>query len=63
MRVLTRLGFLCRRMDEVRSDAELRLKNFAESTEVTERDRLSEITSTIKVLHTALAGISDRVGA
>jgi hypothetical protein len=63
IRVLTRLGLACRRMDEVHSNVQPSQKISAESREESVDDRLSDISSSVKVLQAALAGLSDRVRA
>jgi hypothetical protein len=50
-------------MDEVANNARPSQKILTESREVSVNDRLSEISSSVKVLQAALARISERVPA
>ena len=61
IRVLSRLGLVCRRADELHRDVELD-ESAVESKEDSVDDRLREIVSSIKVLQAAVAGIADRIG-
>lgn len=62
IRVLGRLGLVCRRVGELHSDVEPDGKSPVEPKEDSVDDRLREISSAIKVLQAAVAGITDRLG-
>jgi hypothetical protein len=62
IRVLSRLGLVCRRVDELHSDVEPDDKSPVEPKGDSVDDRLREIFSSIKVLQAAVAGITDRLG-
>jgi hypothetical protein len=62
IRVLSRLGLVCRRADELHRDVEPDDKSAVEPKADSVGDRLLEIFSSIKVLQAAVAGITDRLG-
>ncbi|HEY5112188.1 MAG TPA: hypothetical protein VII67_07680 [Acidimicrobiales bacterium] len=61
IRVLSRLGLVCRRADELHSEVEPHDKKSVQSIDGFEDDRLREISTTIKVLQAAVAGLADRL--
>lgn len=61
VRVLSRLGLACRRVDELRSEVDLIDKDSIQRDEDFADDRLREISSAVKVLQSAVAGLSDRL--
>jgi hypothetical protein len=61
VRVLSRLGLVCRRKDELRSDVEPDDEKADGLTESSEAERLGEIHFSVKVLEAAVAGIADRL--
>jgi hypothetical protein len=63
VRILSRLGFNCRRVDQLRNDVESEEQNPESSIDGNSYQRLLEIPSAIKVLEAAVAGIADRLSS
>ena len=61
VRVLSRLGLACRRVDELRGEVDQFDKKIIKDDEDDTDDRLSEIFSSVKVLQAAVAGLTDRL--
>jgi hypothetical protein len=61
IRVLSRLGLVCRRVDELRSEVGPDEKESYQPMKGFADDRVREITSTMKVLQAAVAGLTDRL--
>ena len=61
VRVLSRLGLACRRVDELRGEVGLDDKDTVQQIEDFADDRMREMTSSVKVLQAAVAGLTDRL--
>jgi hypothetical protein len=61
VRVLSRLGLACRRVDELRGEVDHFDEKFIEQDEDYADDQLREIFSSVKVLQAAVAGLTDRL--
>jgi hypothetical protein len=61
VRVLSRLGLACRRVDELRGEVDLFDKDSTQQDEDFSDDRMREVSSAVKVLQSAVAGLSDRI--
>jgi len=61
VRILSRLGLLCRRVDQLRDETELVHESVDRSIDRDSDQRLLEIASSLKVLEAAVAGIVDRL--
>jgi hypothetical protein len=61
VRILKRLGLVCRRVDQLRDETELEHESIGRSIDEDSDQRLLEIASAIKVLEAAVAGMVDRL--